>query len=369
LVFMPGRRKSRSRSRQPERRRKQKAESEAGSDVTGQNEDEDMSPEARIALLEVENETLKAENRGLRKKLVEALKRTPAKEQASGERKRDEKKSRREASPKRREASPKRREASPKRKEASPRRKEASPRRKEASPKRGKATKDKSEPREEEDGEMPAWAEENEEDASKPNAVLLVNPAMEAYNEEIPNNQPLEKRLPMVEAKMGRFLENFGDNISIMDLKSGGTIIKDRKTFKMRYGCVFRESGASLKVTTNKRFYFDASGKKATYCLDFEKHESLVTPTPGTRPDGSLGCRPPREEHLVVLYEEQVGKITRMWLASDADKVGQDPFAGEEVLLSLPVYKQFEKKIAELKGAEKAGEYFFNNYHNIPTVG
>jgi len=357
---MPGRRRSRSRSRreEPKRRKQKSASPDAGSDVTGQaDEGEDMSLEARVALLEVENSTLKAENKELRKKLVEALGKK-SREQASGDRKKEEKKSRREASPKRKEASPKRREASPRRKE-----------RKDASPKQDK-TKGKEEKSEEEDGEMPAWAEEEEEDASKPNAVLLVNPAMEIYNEmQIPNNIPLEKRLPMVEAKMEQFLKHFGDNISIIDLKSGGTIIKDRKVFKMRYGCVFRESGSSLKITTNKRFYFDAKGKTPTYCLDFEKHESLVTPQPGTRPDGSLGCRPPREEHLVVMYEEQLGKITRIWIAQDSDKVGQDTMAGEEILVKLPVYKQFEKKIAELKKSDSAGEYFFNNYHNIPTVG
>merc|ERR1719359_1823301 len=131
---------------------------------------------------------------------------------------------------------------------------------------------------------------------------------------------------------MEKFLENFGENIQILDLKSGGTIIKDRKVFKMRYGCVFRESGASLKVTTHKRFYYDTSDRQPTYSLDFEMHESLVTPTPGTKPDGSLGCRPPREEHLVVLYEEKLGKIMRMWLAQDADKVGQDGGAGEAII-------------------------------------
>jgi len=332
--------------------------------VTGKNgDDEGMSLEARFALMEVENETLKAENRELRKKLVEVLKRVSGgKEASSTNRKKepakDEKKTRREEEEPSRRRETRKNEPSPKRMRPK-------------SPKQDKEPKGKKkeESDDEVSGEAPAWAEEDEEDNNKANAVLLVNPAMEAYNEVVPNNIPLEKRLPMVEAKLGRFLDNFGDNIQIIDLKSGGTIIKDRKMFKMRYTCVFRESGAKLKVTTNKRFYFDAKGKKATYCLDFEKHESLVTPTPGTRPDGSLGCRAPREEHLVVLYEEQVGKICRMWLSQDADKVGQDAFAGEDVLKSLPVFKQFEKKIAELKGGESAGEYFFNNYHNIPTVG
>jgi len=70
-----------------------------------------------------------------------------------------------------------------------------------------------------------------------------------------------------------------------------------------------------------------------------------------------------------VLYEEQLGKISRMWIAADLDKVGQDAMCGEEIMVKLPVYKQFEKKLAELKSSDSAGEYFFNNYHNIPTVG
>jgi hypothetical protein len=355
---MPGRRKSRSRSR----RKKPKSpspEADADSDVTGQAEDEEeLSAEARISLLEVENATLKAENRELRKKLLEVLRRGSGKEAAASNGKRkeapkDTKRSRKE-------------DASPPR---APKKREEAPARQGREKKASKA--EESDP-EEDEGAMPAWASDGEGKEppaeEKPNAVLLVNAAMEAYNESVPNNIPLEKRLPLVEAKMNRFLENFGDKVEIRDLESGGAIIKDRKVFTARYKCVFRESGAKLKCSTNKRFYYDASNEP-TYSLDFEMHESLVTATPGTKPDGSLGCRPPRTEHLVVLYEEQKGKIARMWLSQDKDKVGQDAMAGEEIMKKLPIFKMFEKKIAELRGRNDTGDYFFNNYHNIPTVG
>lgn len=357
---MPGRRKSRSRSR----RKKQKSpspepDSDARSDFTGQaDDDEELGLEARIALLEVENKTLKVENAELRKKLLEVLKKYSSKDSVAPNGKK-------KAPPKEAQKSRRQADGESSRHE---KREEKESSRHERAPK--KVKEDESEP---DDGAMPAWASPDGEkqggrESEELNAVLLVNSLMEAYNEPVPNNIPPEKRLPLVEEKMTRFLESFGDSIQIIDLKSGGNIIKDRKMFKMRYSCVFRESGAKLKCSTTKRFYFDAQNKP-TYCLDFEVHESLVTPLPGTKPDGSLGCRAPRSEHLVVLYEEQKSKITRMWLAQDADKVGQDAMAGEEVLKKLPVFKMFEKKIAELKGTDTAGDYFFNNYHNIPTVG
>merc|ERR1711988_1575345 len=101
---------------------------------------------------------------------------------------------------------------------------------------------------------------------------------------------------------------------------------------------------------------------------DFETHEHLVTAMPGTPPDGKLGVRDPRTEHLVVLYEEQGGKITRMWLKQDAEKLGLDPTAGEEILQRTDVVKAFEKKIEELRKGP-AQPRIFQNYHDVPTIG
>eukprot|EP00415_Alexandrium_ostenfeldii_P000828 UN0828 len=202
-----------------------------------------------------------------------------------------------------------------------------------------------------------------------PNAVMLANSQFEVYNEAITNNVPPEKRLPLVKAKLDRFIGHFDDKIQIIELKSGGAIIKDRKMFVARYTCVFRESGTKLKGTCNKRFFWEPSGGyKATYVLDFELHESLVTAVQGTPQDGNLGVREPRTEHLIVLYEEKGGKITKMWLRPDTDKLGMDPYAGEDIVERNETYKAFEAKVAELKGGN-AGPRIFHNYHQIATVG
>jgi len=272
-----------------------------------------------LQLMEVEMETLKAENKELRKKLVEALRKGGGSSGGGDRHKgRDEKKEKE------------------KEKEKDP------PRRKE---------KDN----------------EPEEMASDTNAVLLCNAQMEAYNEPIPNNIPPEKRLPLVEEKLKKFMASFDDKVQILDLNSGKTIIKDRNTFIKRYGCVFRESGSKLQGSVTKRYYYDATGRP-TYCIDYEVHASLVTAQPGTPPDGKLGVREARTENLIVLYEEKGGKITRMWLRPDADKHGNDPYAGEDIIAASDAFKAFEAKVKELKGG-KLGERIFHNYHDIPTVG
>lgn len=278
-------------------------------------DDEDLSPEARIELLEVENETLKAENRELRKKLVETLRKGNHSDR--GRRHEPEEKV-------------------------------------DVRDDRRRSKEDPAESR-------------DEGPVSDTNAVLLTNAQMEAYNEPIPNNIPAEKRMALVAEKLERFMVNFDDKVQILDLKSGQAVIKDRNSFIKRYTCVFRESGSKLLGTCTKRFYFDAA-RGPTYCLDYETHESLVTAMPGTPPDGKLGVRDPRTEHLMVLYEEKGGKLTKMWIKQDSDKLGSDPYAGEDILAASDAYKQFEAKLKELKNG-KLGERIFHNYHDIPSIG
>jgi len=279
------------------------------------DEDADLSPESKLQLLEVENETLRAENKELRKKLVEALRQggNGVPQRSKSEKHREDKQVRCKADERHGQEAP-----------------------------------------------------DDRETESDTNAVLLCNAQMEAYNEPIPNNIPPEKRLPLVEKKLMRFMAQFDDKVQILDLKSGQTIIKDRNSFIKRYTCVFRESGSKLQGSCLKRFYFDSKG--STYCLDYEIHESLVTAMPGTPPDGKLGVREPRTEHLIVLYEEKGGKLTRMWLKPDSEKIGNDPYAGEDILSASDAYKQFEAKLKELKG-DNLGERIFHNYHDIPSVG
>jgi len=256
------------------------------------------------------------------------------------------------------------------RQSAANRKAEAKPEAREEAPRKSRREAAAAEAKEAAAAAAAAKEEEQAHEEGK-NAVLLSNDQMEAYNDSITNNIPPEKRLPLVEAKMARFMESFDAKIQILDLKSGGVIIKDRKGFMLRYGCVFRESGAKLKGTCHKRFYYDAM-HRPTYVLDFETHENLVTAMPGTRPDGSLGVRPPRTEHLIVLYEEKGGKITRMWLKPDSDKLGLDPYAGEDILLRAEVVKTFEAKISELRGnppGSPPGPRIFQNYHTIPSIG
>lgn len=311
-----GRRRSRSRSR---RRRDSSA---------SHDDKDDASSEAKIALLEVEVETLKAENRELKKKLVEVLRRPDRRPDREG--RGDDAKKNTRAAEENRES-----------------------RRKETMSEKDEGSKDKAESGGSDEGL---------------NAVLLCNTAQEAYNEPVPNNIALEKRLPLVNGKLERFLNNFSDSVQILDLNSGKAIVKDKKTFVMRYSCVFRESGANLKCTINKRFYYDDSHKRPTFCLDYEVHQKLVTAMAGTPPDGKLGVREPRTEHLVALYEEKGGRITRMWLRPDTEKIGLDPTAGEETLTRTEIFKVFEAKIAELKGGAP-GPRIFHNYLEMPTVG
>jgi len=332
----------------------------------GEDGEEDLSLEARVALLEVENETLKAENRELRKKLVEALRRpapsTADVEPRGGAKEREdkpeEKKSRRRPQEDAEEA--------PRRKKDEAAEPSGSARRGGGEPPAARAEEPpRRAPREDARAQAEAEAVGNPEDDM--NAVLLCNAQMEVYNESIPNNIPPEKRLPMVNAKLDRFMASFDEKIQIIELKSGGIIIKDRKTFQMRYSCVFRESGSKLKGVVNKRFYYDGPSNKPTYALDFETHESLVTATPGTPPDGKLGVREARVEHLAVLYEEKGNKITRMWLRPDTDKLGLDPMAGESIMERSETVKAFEEKVKELRGG--LGSRIFHNYHQMVTVG
>lgn len=312
--------------------------------------DEDLPLEAKFALLEVENQTLKAENCELRKKLVETLRRLSSAGDASrapapSHQAQAEKTRRREEPlPATREE----RQESPGEQPPPQRPRHRAPR---------------------QEGVEPTPAHDIPDSSFLPNAVQLCNFQVEAYNMSVPNNIVLEKRLPLVKEKLDQFLGHFDQRVQILEHKTGRAIIKDWKTFQSRYKCVFRESGAKLKCIVHKRFYYDEHPmSKTSYCLDFETHESLVTATPGTPPDGNLGVREPRTEHLITLYEAKGGKLTRIWLRPDSEKLGRQPNASEEVLLRTDVVKAFEETIKEVRGGA-LGDRFFTSYHDIPSVG
>eukprot|EP00747_Dinoflagellata_sp_TGD_P181372 gnl/TRDRNA2_/TRDRNA2_35185_c0_seq1.p1 gnl/TRDRNA2_/TRDRNA2_35185_c0~~gnl/TRDRNA2_/TRDRNA2_35185_c0_seq1.p1 ORF type:complete len:348 (+),score=67.55 gnl/TRDRNA2_/TRDRNA2_35185_c0_seq1:40-1083(+) len=336
--------RSRSRRRSPSKSRRQPAKrsspSPSSEDDTkagsGGNSVTDLK--VRVELLEVDNEKLKAENKILRKKLAEAIRNGGSTAAAA-------------TVPEPAAGAPADRRLARLREQGSAAGEDTG-----GSVRERRRTSSNAQP---EPG--PAEDDEPPPDEMRMNAVQLCNNQMEVYNAPVPNNIPLEKRLPMVQQKMDSFLQFFADSIQIMSLKPPGVVIKDMKTFKVRYQCVFRESGSSLKGECKKRFYFD-SVHRPTYCLDWEVHEKLVTALAGTKPDGSLGVRDPRTEHLVVLYEEKNGKIARIWLMQDKEKLGSDPYANEDILSRSEIYKEFEKKIAELRGGQ-AGPRIFHNYH------
>lgn len=300
-----------------------------------------------MALLQVDYEVMKVENHELRKRLLKALRQRNASESL--------KKPRVEEKVKEKNMKNEKKERQEKEKEKL-----------KEKPKEKAKEKDKTKVKEKdvEKTSKPQVQKAPEEEGM--NAVMLANAKMEAYNQPIAADLPKEEQSKLVEEKLKKFMEYFHDSVQILDLKSGSAIVKG-KIFAKRYGCVFRESGEELQGQSTKRFYFDS--KSPTYCLDFESHDNLVTARAGTPPDGRLGVREPRNEKLVVLYEEKGGKISRMWLRPDAENLGGDPEAGEEEIMASEIYKEFEAKLRELKEGGDLGECIFHNYHDIPSVG
>eukprot|EP00962_Isochrysis_galbana_P010013 scaffold2779_cov114-Isochrysis_galbana.AAC.1 len=80
----------------------------------------------------------------------------------------------------------------------------------------------------------------------------------------------------------------------------GKPVLRDFDALRKRYATVFRESGVALRGGWRRRFRFEPpSGGHSglpTFCLDFERHSSLVTPRPGLALDGSMGVTEPREQ-------------------------------------------------------------------------
>ncbi|CAE7814324.1 unnamed protein product [Symbiodinium sp. CCMP2456] len=278
------------------------------------DDEEDLPAEGKLMLLQVDFETLKVENQELRTRLLQALRRLDSKTPSTGRHGKEEvkkavkKEVKKEAKPESKKEVKKEVKKEDIKKEV---KKEI---KKEVKKEIKKEVKQeaisfkkafhmfqtKETPQAHFDLDSPG--EEGKKvktEEPNTNAVLLCNAQMEVYNTEVPNDVPMEERTPLVEGKLKNFMESFHEKVQILDLKTGGVLVKD-KMFQKRYACVFRESGDELRGVCTKRFYFDS--KSPTYCLDFETHESLVTARAGTPPDGRLGVRDPRTEHLAVLY-------------------------------------------------------------------
>jgi len=201
-------------------------------------------------------------------------------------------------------------------------------------------------------------------DSLSMNAVQLANRAMEVYNTQISNLAQLDVhgndlRLPLLERKLRKFAECFGEEISVKTVQ-GQPVLKDFDSFKKRYGTVFRESGAALRGEVRKRFYFERQDGNATetYCLDFELHSSLVTPRPGLALDGSMGCLPPREQELMVLYVASGGEITSMYISRDEKALGSDPAADQGQIEGSDAFGAFRQLIEKLSDGEALDTHF-----------
>lgn len=204
------------------------------------------------------------------------------------------------------------------------------------------------------------------------NAVQLANRSMEMYNTPVSNMPQLDPmgndlRLPLIERKTRKFLECFAEDAQISAL-DGPVVLKDFEALRKRYGTVFRESGATLKGEVRKRWYFeaaraddddddDASGD--SWCVDFERHTSLVTPRPGLSLDGSMGCLPPRTQDLVVLYHASGGEIANVWIAPDKADLGGT--GSREAIEASEAFGAFRAKVERLSGGATLDAHF-NDY-------
>jgi len=89
----------------------------------------------------------------------------------------------------------------------------------------------------------------------------------------------------------------------------------------------------------------------SSFCLAFERHESLVTPRVAL--DGSLGCHPPRTQDLIVLYRAAGGELTGMYIAPDKDGLGADAQITQAALEATDAVKAFRRLVAKLSGGRR----------------
>ena len=82
--------------------------------------------------------------------------------------------------------------------------------------------------------------------------------------------------------------------------------------------------------------------------LDFERHESLVTPRPGLSLDGSMGVTPPRTQDLLTLYRAEGGELTGMWIAPDKADLGGDAKLGRPELEATEIFQSFRALVERL---------------------
>jgi len=226
--------------------------------------------------------------------------------------------------------------------------------------------------------------DEDDEESLNLTAAQLAGRAMAAYNlpvSKLPQLDPHgnDLRVPQLERKLRKFLECFAEEASIRTLE-GSPVIRDFESIRKRYATVFRESGADLRGVVHRRWTFeraprgaaafndddacdddddddgdddDGGGACASFCIDFERHSSLVTPKPGLPLDGSLGVTAPRTQDLVVLYMAEGGEIGGMWIAPDGDGLGADASMTREGIEATDLFKSFRRQVDKLSGGAR----------------
>ena len=220
--------------------------------------------------------------------------------------------------------------------------------------------------------------DEDDEASLSLTAAQLAGRAMAAYNLPVSNMAQKDPhgndlRVPQLERKLRKFLECFAEEAAIRTLE-GQPVLKDFDAMRKRYATVFRESGSELRGVVQKRWAFekpaagegneedddddDDEGGGASFTIDFERHEHLVTPRPGLPLDGSLGLTPPREQDLIVLYHAEGGEIAGIWIAPDKAGLGKDPGASREAIEATDVFKGFRRQVEKLSGGAKLSARF-----------
>ena len=200
------------------------------------------------------------------------------------------------------------------------------------------------------------------------NAVQLCNRAMDAYNLPISNQRQADVhgndlRLPQLERKLRKFLECFGEEAAVKTV-DGKPVLGDYESMRKRYATVFRESGSELRGAVRRRWYLEVARSPdafPSYCIDYERHTSLVTPRPGLPLDGSMGCVPPRTQDLVAVYMAEGGEIAGVWVAPDRDGAGADASLGREGLEGGAAFKAARALVERLSGGEEL-DVHFNDY-------
>ena len=98
-----------------------------------------------------------------------------------------------------------------------------------------------------------------------------------------------------------------------------------------------------------------------SYCIDYERHTSLVTPRPGLPLDGSMGCVPPRTQDLVAVYMAEGGEIAGVWVAADKEGAGANAALGREQLEATDGFRAARALVERLSGGEEL-DVHFNDY-------